>query len=160
MSIIAKKTRGANRISTIKIKRVAGRTLLYIKLCPELASALRGSQDTDVSATLRTATGEPVQVCLASNQRWQAIFRELQRVVSCTDSNTAPLYDSYGTISVYPLRVIGLEQGIELAYPDSTVTLAGLQSYAEKMNMLLSAFYTSYVKKVEIVASLSTPVGR
>lgn len=162
-SIIRKKVRGSNRISLIKIKRVRGETLVYLKICEPITELLKGVTS-EPSDTLVNAKGKAVDI-YNRTERWQEIinfFNEIGRKddFRVYDDRNKPLVDlSNGTpyLSIYPLRMTGLANGVEIKIPQM-ITLAGLELWADKMNKSLSSFYRNFIEKVEIEAILRKPV--
>ena len=138
-TIIRKKVRGSNRISTIRIKRVRGETLVYIKICEAIAELLKGTTSED-SETMLTPQGTSVKI-YNRTKRWHEVvqfFNEQGRKdnFSVYDDKNKPLIDysnGMASISVYPLRLTNISEGVEVKIPQMT-TLAGLEAWADKLN--------------------------
>ena len=162
-TIIRKKSRGSNRISAIKIKRVRGETILYLKVCEQIAELLKGTT-CENSDSLFNAQGSPVKI-YNRTERWREIVKYFNEFATkdgfyLNDTKVNSLIDcssSSPNINIYVLRLKGLEDGVEVKLPEM-ITIAGLELWADKINKLLSGFYRNYVEKIEIEAILRKPV--
>ena len=162
--IIRKKVRGSNRISSIKIKRVRGETILSLKICDPIVELLKGAT-CEGSETMKDKNGNFVKVYNRTD-RWKEIIKFFSEFANkdnfhVFDTNDRPLIDFTGGsnpyISIYLLRLTDLDKGVDVKIPEM-ITIAGLETWADKINKLLSVFYRNFIEKVEIEATLRKPV--
>ena len=161
---IRKKGRGGNRISVIKIRRVADKTTLYIKICKEIAELLKGEILTPSETLVLADTNRPAQVYDRTN-RWNEIIkgfndfavRESMYIVDTKEADLIKFSGNSPTISIYSLRLANLDKGIEIKLP-RLITVSALEMWSDKISKLLTNFYRSYVEKAEIEVILKKPV--
>ena len=161
---IRKKGRGGNRISVIKIKRIADKTTLYIKLCKEITELLKGEILTPSETLVLADTNRPAQVYDRTN-RWHEIVkgfndfavRENMYIVDTKEADLIKFSGNSPTISIYSLRLANLDMGIEMKLP-RLMTISALEMWSDKISKLLTNFYRSYIEKAEIEVILKKPV--